>query len=278
MLCLLLHAVLSEDPIKESDWTSYRFAAYMRDLTTTPAKPLGLPSTAKWRPVPELTDEFDGTTLDESKWYDHNPHWRGRQPGYFARNNVSVKDGFLNLSITRGNPPKEFEKEGYKDIKTAAVQSVATLSYGFLEVRAKVATAVASSAFWLYKQDPDQWTEIDVFEIGGGVKDTRDKSIFQTVHLFKNDVVKDHVGLGYECKAPFRPSEGFHVYGLEWTPDVIRYFVDGFKTREGKNVHWHQPLWVNFDIETMPDWFGLPAKDDPDSTYQIDYIRVWKRI
>jgi hypothetical protein len=47
--------------------------------------------------------------------------------------------------------------------------------------------------------------------------------------------------------------------------------------RRVENTHWHQPLNLMFDSETMPDWMGLPDDVDLPSTYKIDYIRAWKR-
>ena len=34
------------------------------------------PKGAHWKPIPELSDEFNGDELDHSKWFDHNPWWR----------------------------------------------------------------------------------------------------------------------------------------------------------------------------------------------------------
>jgi hypothetical protein len=34
---------------------------------------------------------------------------------------------------------------------------------------------------------------------------------------------------------------------------------------------------MNFDSETMPDWFGLPREEDLPSTFSIEYVRAWKR-
>ena len=45
-----------------------------------------------------------------------------------------------------------------------------------------------------------------------------------------------------------------------------------------KNTHWHQPLTLNFDSETMPKWFGLPDPGTLPSTFSIEYVRAWKRL
>jgi len=39
----------------------------------------------------------------------------------------------------------------------------------------------------------------------------------------------------------------------------------------------HQPLDMNFDSETMPEWFGLPDPKDKAGHFKIDYVRVWQQ-
>jgi hypothetical protein len=47
--------------------------------------------------------------------------------------------------------------------------------------------------------------------------------------------------------------------------------------RTVQNTHWHQPLFLTFDSETMPEWFGMPNDADLPSTFSIEYIRSWKK-
>ena len=61
------------------------------------------------------------------------------------------------------------------------------------------------------------------------------------------------------------------------TDDEIKYYVEGVVVRTVENTHWHQPLFLIFDSETMPKWFGMPDDEDLPSTYSIEYVRVWKR-
>jgi len=35
---------------------------------------------------------------------------------------------------------------------------------------------------------------------------------------------------------------------------------------------------MNFDSETMPDWFGLPKKEDLPCSFSIEYVRAWRTI
>ena len=121
-----------------------------------------------WVPIPQLTDEFEGTRLDEAKWHNHNPGWLGRKPGFFSTENVEVHDGKLHLTARMEEPPDETRPKGYHTFTTAAVQSKTKVLYGYFETKCKPMKSHASSAFWFYQIGPNMWTEIDVFEIGGG--------------------------------------------------------------------------------------------------------------
>ena len=89
---------------------------------------------------------------------------------------------------------------------------------------------------------------------------------------------KKHWKKGSVWEAPARLADDYHVYGLEWDRDEIRFYFDGKMVYLLSNTHWHQPLHMNFDSETMPDWFGLPAKETLPSTFSIEYVRAWKRV
>ena len=82
---------------------------------------------------------------------------------------------------------------------------------------------------------------------------------------------------GATWQAPFIFVDDYHVYALEWDKDTIKWYVDGEVVRELKNTHWHQPLHMNFDSETMPKWFGLHGKENLPSTFSIEYVRSWRR-
>jgi hypothetical protein len=111
----------------------------------------GPPPGSKWKPIPELTDEFEGNKLDSTKWHDHNPGWKGREPGLFSPNNVSVSDGKLHLTArveTLPDLPK-----GFHTFTTAAVKGKALVKYGYFEIKCRPMKSQASSAFWFYNAD-----------------------------------------------------------------------------------------------------------------------------
>jgi hypothetical protein len=132
----------------------------------------------------------------------------------------------------------------------------------------------ASSAFWFYDITPEMWSEIDVFEIGARPQPA---NYYMNTHLFHTLVETVHWHKSRIWKAPYHLAKEFHVYGLEWDPEVLRFTVDGAVVREERNTHWHQPLALCFDSATFSDWFGLPKDDALPATFSIDYIRTWKR-
>jgi beta-glucanase (GH16 family) len=101
------------------------------------------PPGSKWKPIAELTDEFEGKKLDAKKWYDHDPGWKGREPGYFSTNNVAVSNGMLHLT-DRVENLKDLPK-GYHTFTTANVKSKALVKYGYFEIKCRPRSASTMS-------------------------------------------------------------------------------------------------------------------------------------
>ncbi|MFW6162103.1 MAG: family 16 glycosylhydrolase [Planctomycetota bacterium] len=237
--------------------------------------PQFLPKEGAWEPMPALCDEFEGAELDAAKWHPNNPRWKGRQPGWFHTANVAVRDGTLHLTM-KAEDLRDLP-EGYHTFTSAAVQSKTRVRYGYFEIRSRAMDSKGSSAFWFYDHTPEIWTEIDVFEMGAG-HPRHERIVHMNVHVFHTLVNPDrHWAKPEQWRAPWRLADGFHVYGLQWGPQQLKFFIDGQCVRTTKNSHWHQPLTLNFDSETMPKWFGLPDPENLPSTFSIDYIRSWRR-
>lgn len=229
-----------------------------------------------WIPHPNFSDEFAGSELDPHKWWPTNPTWLGRQPALFHPSNVQVADGELRLTMRRWFPEDGPTDKGYHTYTSAAVKSRERVLYGYFEIEAKPMRSHGSSAFWFYDSTPSIWTEIDVFEIGGGAPG-HERKYHMNAHVFRTPEEQRHWNIGGTWTAPWDLADDFHVYGLEWDEEELKYYVDGVLVRRMKNTHWHQPLTLNFDSETMPNWFGLPRDEDLPSTFRIRYVRSWKR-
>jgi hypothetical protein len=139
------------------------------------------------------------------------------------------------------------EKQGYKDYTSAALHTKVRSGYGYYEVKAKPMNSGGSSSFWFQVEDVPGWlTEIDVFEIGGKAKGFEHK-YNMNLHVFKTPQEKKHWSVGGVWEAPWRFADDYHVFGLDWGKDEIRYYVDGVLVRSVENTHWHQPLFLIFD-------------------------------
>jgi len=230
-----------------------------------------------WVKYEPMSDEFEGDSLDTDKWVRNMYWWRGRQPALFKAENVTVEGGQLRLTMRKEAVPEEMAKLGYHDYTSAAVHSRDRSCYGYFEVRARPMNSGGSSSFWFQQDTTPGWlTEIDVFEIGGKAPGHENK-YHMNVHVFRTPTEKRHWSIGGDWDAPWRLADDFHVYGLEWDQENVRYYVDGVLVRRVRNTHWHQPLYLIFDSETMPQWFGMPDDKDLPSTFQVEYVRAWKK-
>jgi beta-glucanase (GH16 family) len=263
-------------------------------VPTNPAQePPKCPLGSGWVLVPEFSDEFDGDRLDQGKWWDFNPNtFIGRKPGLFSRENVTVKNGSLQLAAS-GMPHSletlENAARGYRSFATAVVRSKKRVKYGYFEARCKAMNSGATSAFWFYDPlDPDKkykpgshTEEIDVFEIFGKHPKLA-KTCFMTVHRQETPYVETLVRInlkstGSQWIAPHNFTDDFHLFALLWTPEEIKWYVDGTERWSIKNEFHTAPLHMMFDSEIMEAWGGLPDPGDLPSTFHIDYIRTWQK-
>lgn len=231
-----------------------------------------------WVKLAPMWDEFNGTALDTNRWIVGMSWWRGRQPACFNPSNVTIRDGHLHLTMRKETVPQELQKHGYHDYTSAALHTRLRSSYGYYEVKARAMNSGGSSSFWFQqenrKANPGWATEIDVFELCG--KNAKhDRRYYMTLHVTQTPQEKRHWQVGSYWEAPWGFAEDFHVFGFEWGPDELRWHVDGVLVRTVQNTHWHQPLFLIFDSETMPEWFGMPNDADLPSTFSVDYVRTW---
>lgn len=233
-------------------------------------------NTGHWAAYPAVWDEFNGASLDRSKWNYGIAEWHGPQPCWYSDANVAVKGGNLLLTLKYDTAPENLKAQGYNTYSGAGLTSKTKCLYGYYEARAKVGDSQGSSAFWFHCTEPTIWTEIDVFEISGA-KPGSENTVHQAVHVFKTPAEERHWQVHSTYVHSGRLADEYHVYGLEWTPSTIIYYFDGVPVRRGPNTHWHQPLYLNFDHDILKGWFGLPRPSDLPSVFSVDYVRAWKK-
>jgi len=259
----------------------------------------------------DVSDEFDGTILDENKWQIqgkndvYKSNFIGRAPSQFSVDNAVVEDKKLKI-LTKWEPNFNFHPTRtqtvngvvykYENITTAAVISKKQFTYGYMEIKCKSANAQITSSFWT---TGFRSSELDMFEMFGGHKTNAswkkrlkfniiswdpDNPFYQPV--FNGPVYTDNIQVSNNT------ADSFNIYGFEWTSEYIKIYVNGelhpegtitkvALTNNGSNPEkWvtDTPYWIWFDSETFP-WLGIPkATDLPiPAEYQIEYIRVWQK-
>jgi beta-glucanase (GH16 family) len=239
----------------------------------------------RWVRFEPMSDEFEGKELDRGKWTLGMEWWKGRPPALFSDKNVTVSNGKLQLTTRKETLPPEVAPLGYHDYTSAALHTKVRFACGYYEVKAKAMNSAASSSCFFQQDETPGWgTEIDLFEIGANAKQW-ERTVSFTVHIFRTPTKSYRIGpeegqnwhSQYLWKAPWRPADDYHIYGLDWGEKVIGFYVDGVLIRSVENTHWHQPQYLIFDSEIFPHWFGIPDDKDLPSTFNVEYVRVWKK-
>ena len=229
-----------------------------------------------WKFLKNFSDEFDSEKLNEETWYPNNPKWKGRPPTYFHGSNVSLEKGELVIRVNQHGTEKLPEEFTHT---TGFIKSKNKFLYGYFEAELKLMDAPWVSGFWMTNVDKDWWTEIDICENAPGLAYNR-HDLNSNIHVFKSPKdqgdVKKHFSITKKYYFPEELQKDYHVWGLEWTKDYIRFYIDGILFREAENTHWHQPLEINFNCESNK-WFGaLPDDNRLDGEFHVKYFRVWK--
>ena len=243
-----------------------------------------------------FSDEFNKSKLNKAKWWDFNPAWHGRKPSHFSRSNVKVKKGLLRLTAKSLNSKKvsvQDKSRGYDKFSTAIIKSKKRSYYGYYEARAKSMKAAVCNAFWLYDpleesikyREGEFSEEIDIFEVFGKANKKENKrAYYAAVHRYQTPYVESLVNKKKyklenrytRLEVPYDFYEDFHIYGLLWTENELVWFLDGKEVFRRKNDFFKRPLHIIFDAEIMQTWDGLPNIEDLPSTFEIDYVRVWR--
>jgi len=235
------------------------------------------------------SDEFDYNGLpDSTKWgYDAEGNeygWGNNEAQFYTigkLKNAKVENGLLNI-VAR--------KEDYqgKSYTSARLVSKADWQYGKIEVNAKLPAGTGTwSAIWMM---PGGWTfkdgnwpdigEIDILEHVGhdlGVihasahsKDYQwQKQTQKTATIVVPDVNKE-----------------FHSYILEWTPNVLKAFVDDSLYFEYQNEGlgeskwpYNKPFYLILNVAVGGAWGSVEGiyEDAFPQTMEVDYVRVYQK-
>lgn len=240
-------------------------------------------------------DNFDGSTLNSTKWQVQGTHYSGMTSGnkdcfVDDPDNLSVHGGQVHLT-SRVEAQPFICRSPFGDFTTSTTAAtIATTNrfaqtYGRFEFRAKMPAGTAQgvqSALWLYPQEHTygSWPssgEIDVAEWFSGKAD----HVYPSVHYAGEDTSKSS---GYNCVVP-TAGTAFHRYAVEWTPTVMRFYYDGQLcfhhswTPTAPLVApqpFDQPFYVVLTQVFGGAWNAVAPETPLSATLDVDWVRVWK--
>ena len=234
------------------------------------------------------SDEFNQKvqTVDTSKWFletkaPNNGSWYNDELQHYTNRieNSYVSEGTLKIIAKK----EQYSHSGSTQQYTSArLNSKVSFTYGKILVRAKLPRAKGTwPAIWTLGSNYETvgWPacgEIDIME-----------QLFEDFEMIQCAIhtPDTHGGNTIVKQVDVSDvSENFHVYGLEWTPDKLKFYVD--------DIHYftYQP-----DNKTLKNWpyindqyillniaigGNLGGEIDPKFTQdqmEVDYVRVYQK-
>lgn len=252
-------------------------------------------------------DEFEGDSLDKSKW--GFPWWETeRKGGYWHEDLVSVKDGNLVITTAYYDEPLEnyyydnwHDRIDFDDYKegwyTGCIETRGNYEfcYGYFECRCILPKSSGMwSAFWMMNDgvsnvdgSGQDGTEVDVFESmyykdkwwGAG------DAVVTGIHY--DGYGEDHKGDTIGKWFANNPYEEYNTYGVEWTPDEYIFYINGVETgRLSTGGVSQNPEYLILSCEVAgangvadADRHGVGKMSmEPGDTAEfiVDYVRVYE--
>ncbi|MGI6073757.1 MAG: family 16 glycosylhydrolase [Fermentimonas sp.] len=170
-------------------------------------------------------------------------------------------------------------------IYSSRMNTTNSWTYGYFEARLRVPGGKGTwPAFWMMPKNYTSWPmdgEIDIMEYVG----YDPNNVHVSIHTEKYNHVKGTQKTG--TKVIENAEIQFHIYGLEWTAEYIKGFVDGEEIfsfeNDGKKDKetwpFDAPFYLKLNLAWGGDWGGAQGIDETalPATYEIDYVRVYKK-
>ena len=231
-------------------------------------------------------DEFDGETIDTSKWTFEigtgAGGWGNNEWEYYTsrKENAYIKDGVLHIRAQK----EDYEGQKYTSARMITKDKFA-FTYGTVEARIALPTGKGIwPAFWMLGENFDTvgWPacgEIDIIEAVNS-----ENKIYGTNH-WANGVEYATYGNNtgdYRNQKFELDITQFHTYKFTWDEKYIRMFVDDFmyheiliENNEGDTEEFHKPFFFLLNVAVAGNWPGFEVDDSQfPNEMLVDYIRV----
>lgn len=238
-----------------------------------------------------MQDEFDTDGAPDSSIWSYDigtgagtaagAGWGNNELQYYTNRseNVTVQNGILIISAKK----ESFAGSNYTSARIST-KGKFEQTYGRFEARIRLPYGQGIwPAFWLLgdESNADSWPEIgeiDIMEYRGQNPTTIIGSLHGPGYSGGMAISKS-----YTLKND-RFDTGFHVFGIEWGPEYINYYVDDVLYNQitpadvtGEWVFDH-PFYIIINLAVGGDFVGPPDNETIfPQTLLVDYVRVYKK-
>jgi beta-glucanase (GH16 family) len=255
------------------------------------------PSSTTVPPPPSFvltwSDEFsgaNGSLPDSSKWVMEtggNGWGNNELETYTNRTqNAHIQDG--NLVITALQETYTGSDGITRNYTSARIKTAGLLeqAYGRFEARIQIPQGQGLwPAFWMLGNNIGTvgWPkcgEIDIMENIGKEPDKVHGSMHGPGYSGGNSLTAAYT------LASGKFADGFHVFAVEWEPNVVRFYVDGtlYETRTPADVPsgatwvFDHPFFIILNVAVGGDWPGPPDNTTVfPQNMLVDYVRVYTK-
>jgi beta-glucanase (GH16 family) len=232
-----------------------------------------------------IQDEFDTDgSLNNAIW-DYNigsgtNGWGNNELQYYTdrAGNVEVQNGYLLITAKE----ESYNGSSYTSARILTKGKLEQ-TYGRFEARIRLPYGQGMwPAFWLLGANDNEaiWPqigEIDIMEYRGQEPTTVLGSVHGPGYSGGQAISKS-----YSLKND-RFDTGFHVFGIEWGPEYINYYVDDVLYNQIKPAdvtgEWvfDHPFYIIINLAVGGNFVGSPNSETTfPQTMLVDYVRVYK--
>ena len=128
-------------------------------------------------------------------------------------------------------------------------------------------------------QDSVGWPKCGEIDIMEAIND--ENLVYGTLHWF-NDPGNNNADSGSSVAVADRTE--YHVYGVEWTADKLRWYVDGkvYRTMDVSNDSFSEvrkEYFVIFNMAIGGQWPGYNIDETAfPATMEVDWVRAYKKV
>lgn len=227
------------------------------------------------------SDEFNGNSLDTNTWnYEigtGNWGWGNNEQQYYTDRNIKVSNGTMKITAKR----EDYGRMKYTSSRITT-KNKKNFKYGKIEARIKMPKFKGVwPAFWMLgaNQDSVGWPKCGEIDIMEAIND--ENLVYGTLHWF-NDPGNNNADSGSQVAVADRTE--YHVYGVEWTADKLRWYVDGkvYRTMDVSNDSFSEvrkEYFVIFNMAIGGQWPGYDIDETAfPATMEVDWVRAYKKV